>query len=67
MPSLPAWLFVFVWVVLILTIWEGVWKGFAVWRAARNGHLAWFICIIIFNTLAILPIIYIFGFSKKKT
>jgi hypothetical protein len=43
------------------------WKGVALWRAARNKQLAWFICLLIFNTLAILEIIYIFGFSKKKS
>jgi hypothetical protein len=43
-----------------------VWKGIALWRAGGNRQLAWFICLLIFNTLGILPIIYIFGFSKKK-
>jgi hypothetical protein len=37
----------------------------ALWRAGRNAHLAWYICIFIFNTLGILPIIYIFAFSRK--
>lgn len=54
------------WIFLIIALWEGIWKGIALWRAARNGHLIWFICIIIFNTIGILPIIYILGFSKKK-
>ena len=55
------------WVVIIpLVIWEAVWKGIALWKAGKNAHLAWFICLFIFNTLGILPIIYIFGFSKKK-
>ena len=43
-----------------------VWKAIALWRAGGNHHLAWFICIFIFNTAGILPIIYIFGFSKKR-
>jgi hypothetical protein len=49
-----------------LAVWEAVWKAIALWRAGGNRHSAWFICIFIFNTLGILPIIYIFGFSKKK-
>jgi len=40
-------------------IWELVWKGFALWKAARNNHAVWFVCIFIFNTLGILPIIYL--------
>jgi len=66
MMNLPDWLSGFIWVIVILGIWEAVWKAIALWRAARNSHLVWFICIVIFNTVGILPIIYIFGFSKKK-
>jgi len=58
------WLY---WVIFLLALWTIPWKGVALWRAAGNKHLAWFICILIFNTLAILEIIYIFGFSKKKS
>jgi hypothetical protein len=50
-----------------LMIWAAVWKAIALWKAARNHALAWYICMCIFNTAGILEIIYIFGFSKKKT
>ena len=53
-------------VVGILAIWELVWKGLALWKAARNNHVAWFVCIIIFNTAGILPIIYILMNRSKK-
>lgn len=59
-------LFGLVWLVPVLVVWEMVWKGVALWRAGKNSHLAWFICIFIFNTVGILPIIYIFGFSRSK-
>ena len=64
-PLFPNWMLFGV-IFPLLAIWEGVWKGIALWKSARNNHLAWFVCIIIFNTIGILPIIYIFGFSKKK-
>jgi hypothetical protein len=54
------------WLIPLLVVWEMAWKGVALWRAGRNGHLVWFICLFIFNTLGILPIIYIFAFSEKK-
>lgn len=57
----------FVLIIGLLVVWEGVWKAIALWRAGRNNHLVWFIFILIFNTLGILPIIYIFAFSKKST
>ncbi|MCX6809315.1 MAG: DUF5652 family protein [Candidatus Berkelbacteria bacterium] len=54
---------------IILMIWSFIWKGWALWRAARNETLAWYIVLLIVNTLGILEIIYIFGFSgygKKR-
>ncbi|MCX6004062.1 MAG: DUF5652 family protein [Chloroflexi bacterium] len=52
--------------ILVSLAWTLPWKGVALWRSARNGHTAWFVVLLIVNTLAILEIIYIFGFSKKK-
>ena len=52
--------------ILLAVVWEMAWKGVALWRAGRNAHLVWFICLFIFNTLGILPIIYIFAFSKRE-
>jgi len=52
-------------IIIILSVWDSVWKLIAMWRAARNTHLAWFICIFIFNTIGILPIIYILIHKKK--
>ena len=53
-------------VIPLAVVWSMVWKGIALWRAGRNAHLVWFIVLFIFNTLGILPIIYIFAFSQKK-
>lgn len=54
------------WIVLILIIWSIPWKGFALWKAARNSQKIWFIALLIINTFAILEIIYLIFFSKKK-
>lgn len=47
-------------------IWTLAWKGVALWKAARNGSKPWFVVLLLLNTLGILEIIYIFGFSKPK-
>jgi len=60
----PNWI-LFGLIIPLLVVWEMVWKGIALWKAGRNAHLAWFICLFIFNTLGVLPIIYILGFNKK--
>ncbi|HRZ85548.1 MAG TPA: DUF5652 family protein [Candidatus Paceibacterota bacterium] len=51
--------------IIFLTIWESIWKGIAMWKAGRNNQLAWFICIFIFNTVGILPIVYLLFFRKR--
>jgi predicted permease len=56
--------------VIILVVWELVWKFIAMWKAAKKDQLAWFICIAIFNTVGILPIIYLLKdkcYKKYKT
>jgi hypothetical protein len=62
-PSMLWWLIP---VIIIVAVWDSVWKLIAMWKAARNNHLAWFICIFIFNTIGILPIIYIL-INKNKS
>lgn len=56
---------VFGWIVLALAIWTIPWKAVALWKAARNNHLAWFIILMIFNTVGLLEILYIFIWGKK--
>ena len=53
-------------ILLLLAVWEAVWKGIALWKAAKNNQMGWYICILIFNTVGILPILYIKFFQKKS-
>lgn len=61
------------WVVpvfLILMVWSLIWKGVALWRAAKDDSTLWFVLILILNTLGVLEIVYIFAISpmnKKLT
>ena len=52
-------------VLILLIIWSLIWKGIALWKSARNSQTAWFVVMLIVNTVGILEIIYILGFSKK--
>jgi Family of unknown function (DUF5652) len=58
---------VFIAVIVLLAIWDGVWKLIAMWKSPRNNQLAWLICLAIFNTVGILPILYILLFQKTGT
>lgn len=54
-----------VWIAIAI-LWTLPWKGVALWKAAKNNDLVWFILLIIINTLGILEILYIFVFSKRE-
>ena len=53
-------------VMIVLALWSIPWKGWALWRAAKNNQLPWFIVFMVVNTVGILEIIYIFLISKKE-
>jgi len=55
------------WIIILAIIWTLPWKGIALWKAAKNDDKKWFIALLLLNTLAILEILYIFIFSKKKS
>ena len=50
--------------VILLVLWATVWKGLALWFAGKHRQKAWFVVLFLFNTLGILPIIYLAFFSK---
>lgn len=51
----------------VLFVLEMILKGYAMWRAAQNKQMIWFIALFIFNTLGILPLLYIFVFQNKSS
>jgi len=53
------WLFVAV-------VWSLVWKGLALWKAARRGENVWFVALLVINTFGILEILYLYVFTKKS-
>ncbi len=52
--------------IFLLLVWHFYWKGRALWKAAKNKDLIWFIVLLVINTLGILEILYIFLFNGKK-
>ncbi|MEI6650283.1 MAG: DUF5652 family protein [Candidatus Moraniibacteriota bacterium] len=54
-------------IFIIVFLWSLPWKGVALWKAARNGHTAWFVILLVVNTVALLEIVYIFFFAKKDS
>ena len=50
--------------VLVVTIWALFWDGLGLWYSARNREKTWFLLMLVFKTVGVLPIIYVFLFSK---
>lgn len=55
------------WIIVLIILWTLPWKGLALWKAARNQDEKWFIALLVLNTMAILEILYIFVFGRKKS
>ena len=51
--------------LIVLLSWSFAWKGIALWKAARNGSKAWYVVMLLVNTVGFLEIIYIFAVAKK--
>jgi len=56
-------------ILIVILIWDLTWRCFGVWKSTKNNQPIWSIVFVLFQTIGILPILYIFVFSKmnKKT
>ncbi len=54
------------WLIMAIGLWTLPWKGIALWKSARRNERLWFVALLVINTIALLEILYIFVFSKKK-
>lgn len=54
------------WWIGVLAVWELVWKGLALWRAAEHKQRYWFVALLFINTVGILPIVYLLFFHTGK-
>ncbi|MBS3064970.1 MAG: hypothetical protein J4451_00515 [DPANN group archaeon] len=54
--------------IVIISIWDLFFKGWALWEASGRKEKTWFIVLFILNTAGILPIIYLWlkKWSKIK-
>ena len=52
--------------MILFLLWSVPLKGVALWKSARLGHKAWFVILLLVQTLGILDLIYIFAVAKKQ-
>lgn len=53
-------------IIILLFIWDLYWRGIALWKAARNKDVRWFIALLIINSVGILPLLYLYVFGQSK-
>jgi len=53
-------------VIAVLAVWELIWKGIALWKAAKNNDTVWYVAIIVINTVGLLPIIYLLTHKHEQ-
>jgi len=63
LDTIPPELYILVGVVITIVL---ILKGCALYRAARKESKGWFWVLMIFNTMGILPLLYLI-FSKKDS
>jgi hypothetical protein len=54
-------------VFYLIVVWSLIWKGLALWRAAKNDSKVWYVALLVLNTVGILEILYYFVFGKRKS
>ncbi len=65
-PVAPGFVGVAGLLLVVLVMWTLVWKGMALWKAAKQGNKVWFVVLLVVNTVGILEILYLYVFSKKS-
>lgn len=54
-------------VLICLVLWSLIWKGWALWRAARLKQLGWYLALLVINTLGIFEMLYLLVTNKYNT
>lgn len=67
MELLNVWLAQHSFVMGLVFAWILIWKGLALWKAARKNDMWWFVALLVINLLGILEIFYYFVFSERKS
>lgn len=52
--------------IFLVAVWEIIWKGQALWRASKLDSRGWFVALLIINSVGLLPILYLYVFSKSR-
>lgn len=46
-------------IISLLVAWDIIWRGIALWRAAKKQQTTWYVLLLVLNSVGVLPIIYL--------
>lgn len=52
--------------IVSIALLDIVLKGFALWKAAKNNQMYWFLALLFINSAGILPVVYLLLNAQKK-
>ena len=50
----------------LVQVWDLIWKSLALWKAARNKDVFWFVLLLLINSAGLLPAFYLFYMGKNS-
>jgi methionyl-tRNA synthetase len=55
-----AWL-----IVLLVVVWSCLWKGIALWKAARRDQIGWYVVLLLAPLFGALEMFYVFVVAPR--
>lgn len=52
--------------LLVASLWGLIWKGFALWYAAKKGNSRWFVILLVVNAAGLLEVLYLLKIRKER-
>lgn len=52
-------------VLTVLLIWDSAWKAAAITRAVKRRNYRWIVPLAVVNSMGILPMLYLWRFSRQ--
>ncbi|HLC70451.1 MAG TPA: DUF5652 family protein [Candidatus Nanoarchaeia archaeon] len=59
----PVW---FITALIVVSLWNLIWKGLGLWYAGKHQQKGWFIAMLIIDLVGLLPIIYLVWFKPQE-
>lgn len=63
--NLGPFLRINLWILIVLGVWDIIWRGIALWKSARHNQRYWFVALMVINSVGILPLVYLRFFQKN--